>query len=458
MNEYIKKFFDQINAEKINYCHWKSTIRLNRSLEGKTDLDLLVDPSQRAEFENLILNYGFKKIFNSTDCLIESIDNFLGYDKTTGAFFHVHIYYYLFTGKKKYKEYRLPLEKYFWSSNEKYENIRIPAPEFELLIHILRAGIKTTFKNVLRKFARDKIKGFKNTFGHRELLWLIARVDLEKFKKLFNLPELNNLKPDIFWKIVNQKQDVTFRNWLVLKKNSKQFRRKVKAVKVDPHKGRQTKAGGLTVALMGLDGSGKSTVAKEVEEKLNYKLKSRYFYLGSSNNEGQRSSRAGARIERARYYRYFLKFINVQIAERLYDRVVQRVFAQERLRKYQEGLELSKNGFISLFDRFAIAQVSDHPSVAGWGTPGDITGRDKINILTIYEKIKPPDVLILLDIPVARAIERKSARSRKALEDKYQQLQNFFNQPHDSNLIRIDASQALDKVVAEVLNIIWERL
>lgn len=60
MLKLVRELFERLNAEGVRYCHWKSNAYLEESLEGKGDLDLLVNRSCANRFESIILRLGFK--------------------------------------------------------------------------------------------------------------------------------------------------------------------------------------------------------------------------------------------------------------------------------------------------------------------------------------------------------------------------------------------------------------
>ena len=60
MLDLLNNFFEQINSTDIRYCHWKSNARLHKSLDGRTDLDLLIHPKDQIEFKAIIGELDFK--------------------------------------------------------------------------------------------------------------------------------------------------------------------------------------------------------------------------------------------------------------------------------------------------------------------------------------------------------------------------------------------------------------
>ena len=54
------RLFAALEREGIRYCHWKSNIRLDRTLVGLEDIDVLVHPADADAFQRVIGACGFK--------------------------------------------------------------------------------------------------------------------------------------------------------------------------------------------------------------------------------------------------------------------------------------------------------------------------------------------------------------------------------------------------------------
>ena len=52
----------KLEAEKIDYCHWKSNAAIDRSASGDNDLDLLVSRSDAQQFTELLDQLGYKEV------------------------------------------------------------------------------------------------------------------------------------------------------------------------------------------------------------------------------------------------------------------------------------------------------------------------------------------------------------------------------------------------------------
>ena len=60
----IEKLVIGLNTAGVNFCSWKNNHEFDRVMVGKSDLDLLVEFSQRYKFQDVMLDLGFKEAFN----------------------------------------------------------------------------------------------------------------------------------------------------------------------------------------------------------------------------------------------------------------------------------------------------------------------------------------------------------------------------------------------------------
>jgi len=93
-------FFEELNRKEIDYCHWKSNQHLVEGLEGKTDLDILIDKSKYFEVNQILFKLKFKRFETKSYLKYMSIEDFIGLDESTGMLVHIHLHYELRVGKK----------------------------------------------------------------------------------------------------------------------------------------------------------------------------------------------------------------------------------------------------------------------------------------------------------------------------------------------------------------------
>ena len=141
----VKDLLDLLDSEGITYCHWKSNAALDRSADGRNDLDLLIERSDAAKFKRCVFSLGFKHAQAPYGpARIPGIDDFLSFDFELGRFIHAQAHYCLVLGHDTTKNYRLPVERAFLASRtqDKQYGFPIPSPEWELVIFCFRMILK----------------------------------------------------------------------------------------------------------------------------------------------------------------------------------------------------------------------------------------------------------------------------------------------------------------------------
>ena len=275
----VADLLERLDREDVVYCHWKSNEAIRRSLTGENDLDLLVAERDRPRFEAIVSDLGFEVATPSPDRRIPGLVDHFGLDHPTGRMVHVQAHYQLFVGDDMTKNYRLGFEDAFLDSRRRCGPIHVPSPEFELLVLIVRLAIKHLSWDT--QVAR---KGRPTPTERRELAYLEERADpalLEELRER-HLPIVSAeliatcrraLAPSTGHRIRARaghrlltalepvarrpnRRDVWVRLW-------RRFRRRSQAG--TPASRRRIDTGGLLVAVVGGDGSGKSSTVAELD-------------------------------------------------------------------------------------------------------------------------------------------------------------------------------------------------
>ncbi|PCI00408.1 MAG: hypothetical protein COB76_03645 [Alphaproteobacteria bacterium] len=118
----IKNMASLLDSQKIEYVIWKSLENFKRQLEGKEDIDILFRDENRHDVFSFLSKNGFILDITSADTHGGDLYIFRGYDNETHRFFTFHCHFGLFSGSKKYKEYRIPLEDLCFSSRIKKDD------------------------------------------------------------------------------------------------------------------------------------------------------------------------------------------------------------------------------------------------------------------------------------------------------------------------------------------------
>jgi thymidylate kinase len=219
----------------------------------------------------------------------------------------------------------------------------------------------------------------------------------------------------------------------------------------------------FTVALIGPDGSGKTTVAKNVMSSCEMPMK--YLYMGRNVHasnvllptsrlvqlvrgylrhkcegvEGGKLQAVNAYVQQPEEWWNHDKRGRIFATVRLANRLAEEWFRQMISWFYQV------RGYVVLYDRHFMFDQS--ASDVEWGRGGDrVTNR--LHRWVLREWYPNPDLVIFLDAPAEILYERKGETTVEYLELCREKILKQGKEM--SNFIRIDASQPLHMVCAEV--------
>ena len=138
----VRNLCEELNTNGIDYCHWKSNAMLDRSARGDNDLDLLVSRADVQLFTDILYRLGFKQAQNSLENQMPSVLDYYGYDEVADILVHVHAHYQLILGHDATKNDHLPVERPYLESAVQGYLFKIPAPELEFIVFVIRMVLK----------------------------------------------------------------------------------------------------------------------------------------------------------------------------------------------------------------------------------------------------------------------------------------------------------------------------
>lgn len=241
----------------------------------------------------------------------------------------------------------------------------------------------------------------------------------------------------------------------------------------------QPVTGGLTVGIVGADGSGKSTISAELASWLGWKLQVRSLYLGSK--EPSRASdwsylafRALRRGHRSASARPAGSFLAAPIA-RVRDATLalhHLSIGRDRVRRYRLGMREAGAGRIVVFDRFPLTTLSadrdhrllDGPQIRSLvpAPMGRLTRRLARTEERMYQGFALPDLLVVLEVSPDVAIDRKPDHRAEIVRVKSRAVRELavLAQEHGgaTAVSRIDADRPLQEVLLDVQRTVWDAL
>ncbi len=169
--ELVTALCGALEDEEIRYCHWKSNEAIDRSASGENDLDLLIDRSDADRFGEVLHRLGFKQARPAPSREVPGLIDHYGLDARSGRLVHLQAHYQLVLGDDMTKDFHLPVERAYLDSEGPSGLIRVPAPEFELAVFVVRMVLKHSTWD-----AQLCLLGALSASEQRELTHLLAQV------------------------------------------------------------------------------------------------------------------------------------------------------------------------------------------------------------------------------------------------------------------------------------------
>lgn len=499
MLEVVSELFRLWNEKEIQYCHWKSNEHLVQGLDGRTDMDVLVNREQQNQCESVLKETNYKKFVTQKSSRYPDVEDYIGFDFETGKLVHLHLHYEIVTGKKYIKEFTLPWKEIFLASrilDEKY-GIYIANPNLELLTLytriVLKSNLATLMKAYLGRFSFgkyiDEIEHLKSRTNHTTLdnfavqifgeshseitkyIWKpsLSAQDFLKLSKTIKRHLRNYARHNSFVSIVKRKYyNIEFITKSIL--NSKLY--KLNILKKAPI------GGGKTIVFIGVDGSGKSTISNEIQHWLAWKIDSHRFYLGSGKHY---VSPLKIILHSIKNIKYRMRETNKRNEHRVITENVEAEPKKRFLRLLFKLLEASyliciarrcycvlkkvdkykSNGGIAILDRYPQIQfegIYDGPKISFRNK--EYSSNPVIKLMGKIEKcylhkaaMIAPDILIKLIISPDVSKQRRPDHKDNEIELKTEITEKIVFE--NSAVFNIDASQDYDREKLEIKRIIW---
>lgn len=428
----------ELQQANLQFVHWKGNTHLIASLEGETDIEMLVHPGHQEKFEAILKRRLYKKLQAQPGDSYPGISDWLGFDSDTGTLLHVHTHYNLVTKITDGRYLQLPwLETFFRNlATDKATGWPIPTREMETIVLLIRIHARSIYKGLVIPVAKQ-----------RELRALLSQVEPGRFKQLCGELQLQtpaNLEKDIE-RIVQHDHVET-----MIRLSSFYYHQVPGCIKAVPANRRTkglkktVKNGGRIMALVGSDGAGKSTLSRDLVKWLSFKIDCHYFYLGK-------------RPFVISYGRKLFSFFkNAKYIKRLTGNFFYILLIREKLQMLKQAKLLRQRNSLVICDRFPQENMHgffDGPKLQA----GETTWLSKLE-RKLFKQLQQtePDIVFRLNISPAIAAHRKPEHDEAIIRQKCHHVSrlSFGN----AKMIEVDAGQLYDQVLLDLKRKIWENI
>jgi thymidylate kinase len=504
----LEVFLERLDAEGIRYCHWKSNEHVGPALTGRGDLDVLVDRRAALATARLLSEHGFKRFLVQPGLGYPGIEDYLGFDSTTGALTHLHLHYQLTLGEKFLKGHRLPWESVMLATRvyDVEHRIHVADPALEALLLLVRAAMKLRTRDFLLAGANTPyVRGSQL----RELRWLAERTDPSRLQAIavplvgeeaarlaaemlaVPAPTIRQL---LAFRRCARPRWGEYRMYGALEARGRRWLRELGTIgrvlrtRLRSHalhaSTRTAPQGGLLIAIVGPDGAGKSTLVRETTRWLSREVAVLPMYGGSGSGPAslpRRVVQALARLARPLARKRRPSRVGsgtagparlggplpTSKAEGRLRRLARAVWAlslaRERRRNAARARRARDRGAVVLADRFPQSQfpgLNDGPKLSHWLEDHDpllrwAARRERMAFDQIA--LSPPDLVVKLDLPFELALQRKPDTPTDQLRRKVEIVQ-ALSFPSTTQVFTVDARMPLEEVLLAVKRLIWRAL
>ncbi|MBK9130711.1 MAG: hypothetical protein IPM20_03580 [Gammaproteobacteria bacterium] len=445
-------------------------------MTGENDLDLLIARRDAGSFRAIAFSRGLKLTRGTGFRNIPGLEDYFGYDAESGRIFHVQAHYLLVLGHDTTKNIWLPVEAAYLSTATRQKNVSLPTPsvEMELAIFCIRMALKFSLLGIIR--GRGVLTG--NALEEFNDLMTRANCTLTGSVLSQHLPILRedlmqrcikSLQPGagIFLRHIVNKQ---IRHALSGYQRSGWLRESIRRQKVRLQlllgrhlpaylPGRRLVSGGLTIAIVGGDGAGKSTAISGITKWLQPDFDIAVLHMGKPER-ALFSYLVDGFLKLTGIRRRYAALSDIQSFPGYLWMVRSVLYARDRYRCFKYAQQKASQGRIVIFDRYYFPTFStmDGPTchMAMKHRNNSIT-----TLLTAWERgyldrIAMPGLMIHIAVNIETAVTRKVDELSDYVRRRNEEIteSSWLKQ----QAIYIDGNLGTHDVIRQIKQVIWQHL
>ena len=490
----LLEILNDLHRQGISYCYWKSSRRVHLVLAGEGDLDLLVARRDQHRIEALLLQRGFKLFPSVSGRDHPAVLSFLGFDEPSGKLVHVHLHLRLVTGERLLKNYRIPWEDQLLACARRHPGlpILILDPASEALLAVVRASLELRrtdpvtlrhWEATRQKFALDREALMTQVDGEALRERAVALIGegargedladrmVEAFYDAGRLKMPADLRRRVEAHFAGQRSYNAFEYRL------RSLGRLALWLAGDLNKrllhwprpwSRRAPGGGCVVAMIGVDGSGKSTAVAAMRSWLErrdrhdadlfrhrrwaalaplWPLKLVMPMLQRSFKTKPKGSSHGNVSSRPPDLRYALLLTGWAM-----------VVAREKRIKLLSARRAANRGLVVLADRYPQDEIlgfNDGPLLTRLSRVPAFLRRLEARAYALSRRL-PPDLVIKLMVSPPTAKRREPNMDIEVIRDRTASMERLAFP--GARVVCVDAEQPLSVVIGKIKREIWRQL
>jgi len=475
------------HRNRIAYCYWRGYRRIEAALAGLSDLDLLVAKQDQYRAQESLLRLGFK-CFSTVGSSQPAISSFLGYDEASGRIVHVHLHVRLVIGGALVKTHRLHWETMVLARSVQHPlwPIRILDPADAALLSLVREALEVRrtdpvalrhWADLQRKFTTDReafgsldratlLDRAREVFPE-DLVSLIADAVFGRYTPAVRRRLRRGIRKNLsVWRLDNVVEQHARTAWRTVQRAAGWVNQRYLHM-ARPWR-RQSPGGGCVVALVGVDGSGKTTVMKAIRTWLEPEVDVMPIYFGTGGGRPSvlllplklmlplvivvlrrkpKGSSHGEVSDRPPGVIYSLLMM-----------VWAGVLAVEKRMKLVAARRGAERGLVVIADRYAQDEetaYNDGPLLPRLTRAPTWLRRFEARAYRLARRL-PPDLVIRLDVSAETIARREPDMNRAVIGDRIAALRRL--RFPGARMVCVDGEKPLAEVLSTVKREIWQMI
>ena len=480
---------NEFHRQNISYCYWKSSRRVHLVLAGEGDLDLLVAREDQHRVQSILLQRGCKLFPSVAGRDHPSILSFLGYDEPSGRLIHLHLHLRLVVGERLLKNYHIPWEDAVLARSVRHNAfpIRILDPVSEALLLVIRSCLELrrldpiTLRNwaaTTHKFMLDRealATRVDPGMLHDSATELIGKDVADTLVKAFYGEQALEDQARLRRRV--QKHFAAYRSYNAVEFRLRSVGRAIlwlwgglnkRFLHLPRPWSRRAPGGGCVVAMIGIDGSGKSTAVAAMRAWLGTEIDTMPIYFGTG--DGRPSLLlwplklivpALTRALKTKPRGASHGKVTAQAPGLVYGGLLTvwaLVVAREKRIKLVAARRAASRGLVVLADRYPQDEIlgfNDGPLLTRLTGAPPWLRRFEASAYALARRL-PPDLVIKLRVLPETGARREPDMDRAVIVDRVAAMDRLTFA--GARVVCVDAEQPLTDVIGEVKHEIWRQL